>query len=417
MRKYAFIVGRARNLCIAEIICALETEGQPFSIENQSEFALIIYGDIDTSFGAKLGGTIKISEIFFETSIQKSVFFKKKIEKIRQIADLAQVENTAEKPKCIGISIYPDSYAQVKKIYWQPILRIFGSHIKQKFLGKPNFFIAPPTRKEPFLSSVEINKKRPNPDISIILCGNTLYFGKTIFTYNPFEFSRRDMEKKGRKYLLPKTGLLSPKLARILVNLAKVKAKDIVLDPFCGSGTILQEARIRGANVFGIDIDEKCIEYAKLNVASIKIPYEQTVQIQQGDAQKLPFPNVFFDAIVTEPFLGHPLSKKPTYGEAERIVQELTPLYQNSFLEIFRTLKSGSRAVIIFPVFIFKEKKIGVNIDALLKNVPLKRVHINHGLSLPLTFIDKKLGQKLAREIHILEKNLSTGQASPEQFQ
>ncbi len=54
------------------------------------------------------------------------------------------------------------------------------------------------------------------------------------------EWNKRDY---GRPHSDPKRGMLPPKLARMMVNLAGADGEGkTLLDPFCGSGTILMEA-------------------------------------------------------------------------------------------------------------------------------------------------------------------------------
>ena len=52
-------------------------------------------------------------------------------------------------------------------------------------------------------------------------------------------------------------GMLPPKLARSLVNLAigaKSPSDMTILDPFCGTGTVLMEAMLLGTHVVGTDL-------------------------------------------------------------------------------------------------------------------------------------------------------------------
>ena len=46
-----------------------------------------------------------------------------------------------------------------------------------------------------------------------------------------------------------------PRLARMVLNLLDVKEGDIVLDPFCGSGTFIADAPLMGINAYGIDVN------------------------------------------------------------------------------------------------------------------------------------------------------------------
>src|SRR5205823_3602162 len=81
----------------------------------------------------------------------------------------------------------------------------------------------------------------------------------------PFEqFSARDFGRPGRDDL---SGMLPPKLAIIMINLAANDTISVLLDPFCGSGTILSEALLLGyKNLIGSDISEKAVADTKTNL-------------------------------------------------------------------------------------------------------------------------------------------------------
>src|SRR5579872_1873536 len=87
-------------------------------------------------------------------------------------------------------------------------------------------------------------------DVVIDQCGGSPNFGYTEFLSDVDGFRERDM---GRPYQDP-TLTLSPRIARTLVSICGLKKGATVLDPFCGIGTILQEALVLGLNVVGVEI-------------------------------------------------------------------------------------------------------------------------------------------------------------------
>ena len=70
------------------------------------------------------------------------------------------------------------------------------------------------------------------------------------------------MEKPFRREELA----ISPRLAKIIINLSEVKTKGKIIDPFCGIGVILFEGLLKNLNVTGIDIDKNAIEGAEQNL-------------------------------------------------------------------------------------------------------------------------------------------------------
>lgn len=63
------------------------------------------------------------------------------------------------------------------------------------------------------------------------------------------------------------SGSMPPKLAKIMLNLSGVKIDQAILDPFCGSGTMIQQALLLGfTNIVGSDASPKAVEDTKKNL-------------------------------------------------------------------------------------------------------------------------------------------------------
>ena len=59
---------------------------------------------------------------------------------------------------------------------------------------------------------------------------------------------------------------MPPRLARMMVNLSSCGKGKVLLDPFCGVGTILQEALLEGASVIGTDANAWCVKASEENL-------------------------------------------------------------------------------------------------------------------------------------------------------
>ncbi|MDP1709757.1 MAG: DNA methyltransferase, partial [Candidatus Komeilibacteria bacterium] len=121
------------------------------------------------------------------------------------------------------------------------------------------------------LSAVDVVKNRLLKD-GMELCIFTTSSGFLIGitqAVQPFaEYSHRDYDRPGRD---AKSGMLPPKLAKAMVNIAvPVGTRHAlslqILDPFCGSGTVLQEAMLLGHNVIVTDIETQAIIESKKNI-------------------------------------------------------------------------------------------------------------------------------------------------------
>ena len=84
-------------------------------------------------------------------------------------------------------------------------------------------------------------------------------------------YAKRDQARPARD---AKVGMLPPKLAQILINLCgPLPENSVILDPFCGTGVVLQEALLMGYRAYGTDINEWMIEYSKKNLEWLSEKY------------------------------------------------------------------------------------------------------------------------------------------------
>ena len=114
----------------------------------------------------------------------------------------------------------------------------------------------------------------------------------------------------------PKTdafvGMLPPKLGRMMVNLSGISSGR-VLDPFCGTGIVLQEAALLGFATYGTDLAEKMVEYSHVNLAWLGRSYNLPSQPKLSAADAMTFQwEQPIDAVVCETYLGQPFSAPPS---------------------------------------------------------------------------------------------------------
>ncbi|MFH1967308.1 MAG: hypothetical protein ABIJ03_02255 [Patescibacteria group bacterium] len=198
------------------------------------------------------------------------------------------------------------------------------------------------------LSAAILRHKTGIKELAVINTPEHIYLAQTLAVQDIDDWTKRD---RGKPFADRQRGLLTPKVARMMVNLAGSNRQRIIYDPFCGTGTILMEAGILGfERLVGSDLDPDAVTGSSQNLEWLQTNYQITVGINifPADATKAQ-PQPIPDVIVTEPFLG---KLKPKAHQVPNIVKGLTKLYIGTLKNWHHWLKPGSEVVIIFPRFI-----------------------------------------------------------------
>lgn len=160
--------------------------------------------------------------------------------------------------------------------------------------------------------------RRSEPGFKDVPNPGSYLLAKTVANQNLRNYTLRDREKDFRD---ARMGMMPPKLAQIMMNLANPRWDEVVIDPFCGSGTLNIEAAITGFQTIGSDLEEKHVFEARQNFEQMseKFRYEKMSGEFFGcDATKFPLEKAS-GVIVTEGFLGNVFEK---YATPQKIEQE-----------------------------------------------------------------------------------------------
>jgi len=215
---------------------------------------------------------------------------------------------------------------------------------------------------------------------------------KTIAVFNPKEYKFRDTQRPQQRPM----HTISIRLAKILINLSGVKPGQTLFDPFCGIGTVLQEAMLMGIDVIGMDKDKYCIDASKANLDWVKKHYNpsSTYRLISGDARNAAQLISSVDCVATEPYMGPFIKGYPTDQQARRIQQDLMVLYSEVLYGLLKITKK--RIVFITPRFRTKTKKeVPMNLKPLLEK---------RNLSYQGPFLYSSPTSKMLREIWVINK-------------
>jgi tRNA G10 N-methylase Trm11 len=219
----------------------------------------------------------------------------------------------------------------------------------------------------------------------------------------PFEaFADRDY---GRPMADSKRGMLPPKLARMMINLAGIPNEATIYDPFCGLATVLAEGYSLGySSLIGTDIDPKAISQAKENMQWLiqkegRIVSPELFTHDATVTSTLPRSSV--DAIVTEPFLGKPIRGQEDIIYIRSSARALSALYTSSFRAFSSALKTDGVILFIFPSFICDGEVVTTISMRDIENQGYK--HVPFSPTLPFLRYHRE-SQYIARDIYQFKK-------------
>lgn len=125
-------------------------------------------------------------------------------------------------------------------------------------------------------------------------------------------------------------GALRPTVAAAMVRLAGAKRGNL-LDPCCGSGTVLAEAVTAGWQTYGGDLDPDAVDVARHN--------SPRSTVERGDARHLPYDDAAMAAAV---------SNLP-FGQQYDVDDEMGDWLGDTLAELARVVRPGGHVVLLAP--------------------------------------------------------------------
>lgn len=338
MKDYLFVLGRTPKLS------ELELAGFVSSIKSLQPDVVMASTDREPhELLQGLGGTIKACQVVY-TGVKPT---KEDIEKILFV-------EVKEQKLTFGISMYGKEDAFSPNIL-QAVKDVFVAR------GIHTRFIA--SKHDAPLSSVVVAKQKVS-ELVFIKSSDTWYVGITKAIQDFEQWNDRDFS---RPFVDPRHGMLPPKVARMIVNIAKNKISNIVkkgevpilLDPFCGTGTILVEALTMGWRVIGADNSPKAVERTQKNLVWARQRFAltpETISVVTCDATHISeVVQQSVHAIVTEPYMGN--TNASDFGQvilkekAKNNIKGLEKLYIGCLREWSKILVTGGVIVMALPQY------------------------------------------------------------------
>ena len=341
--KTLLILGRQSNLGLAELESLLGADHVvPFS----TGYALSDLPATDIPFN-RLGGSIKLCSILGSSSTTDWHSLEKEV--LHHAASLS-FGTTDGKITC-GLSLY-DLAVGPKDIMAS------GLRIKKAFKKATgqSVRLVPNQNELTALSSAQILHNglthQNGAEIVVVGSADKAFICRTVAEQDIIAYSRRDQNRPKRD---ARVGMLPPKLAQIILNLGVGQAVPpfTVLDPFCGTGVVLQEAALLGYTLYGSDLEQRMVEYTAENLTWLNdthtlAPIDVTLQTGDATAHKWNEP---FGAVAAEGYLGQPFTGFPSEAKLREVTHTCNQIAKGFLKNIAPQIPSDTRLCIALPAW------------------------------------------------------------------
>ncbi len=232
-----------------------------------------------------------------------------------------------------------------------------------------------------------------------------LVVAKTIYVQDIGAYTLRD---RGRPRRDTRNGMLPPKLAQAMINLARgacqLTRPANLLDPFCGTGVILQEAGLMGLTTYGSDNNPRMIKYTQTNLDWLTRRYRPASRPQLTVADATSFnwqqwlaPNRL-ELIASETYLGRPYTDPPHPSELKPNLHDCNVIIGKFIANLSPQLPSGAGICLGVPAWYIRDH---IHHLPCLAELPRHRLRsVTTGANL----IYHRPDQVVGRELLVLQK-------------
>lgn len=185
-------------------------------------------------------------------------------------------------------------------------------------------------------------------ELVVVVSGQQMIVAQTLGIQDIDWYGHRDYERPARS---ASVGMLPPKLAQVLVN---TTAAPVVVDPFCGTGVVLQEALLLGRAARGSDLAPEMVAATQANLEWLEREVAPAVlpewQVARADARTVRVPAVEA-AIVSEGYLGPHLSTPPSLDQLRQLLRAELELYREVLANWSHRLERGAELALCVPAW------------------------------------------------------------------
>lgn len=379
--QYVFVLGNTPELSLQELNRYFSEEAVEFAADGIALVSSEAPLDAATLIN-QLGGTVKIGRILnsVDLDIDNEALSQAVAEELAKLVP-------AEEKISFGLAEFGRNHLEALSHEHIKSLLV-KQDLRARYIDSPRYG----------MSAAILNN---HPKVKELIVVKTIEATLLAVTEGIQDIELWTTKDRGKPYASRKKGMLPPKVARIMVNLAvgqTPQAGGVLLDPFCGSGTVLLEAADRNLLLIGSDTDPDSVEGTKQNIQWFNERFETTAEskVYQSDATQLQLSEKV-QYLVTEPFLGKP---KPDADRIPNIFKGLEKLYLGAFKNWRNFLAPGATIVIVFPRAL--AATAGIKRDVSLNNLVDKLNTLGYtSIFKPVMY--HRPQAVIAREIHIFQ--------------
>ncbi len=229
----------------------------------------------------------------------------------------------------------------------------------KKALKSANRGVRVVPNKAPELNAAQVIHNQltgPNGiELVLIRWGKKTVLAQTIAVQDIDGYAARDQARPMRD---ARVGMLPPKLAQIIVNmatgpLAKQSEGQRILDPFCGTGVLLQESLLMGYKAYGTDLEPRMIDYSQINLDWLTEKANMgplDFELAVGDATSYQW-KAPVDTIACETYLGRPFGHEPKPEILAEVMQDVDTIHRKFLRNVARQTDPGFRMTIAIPAW------------------------------------------------------------------
>jgi tRNA G10 N-methylase Trm11 len=386
--EYLGVLGRQPKLSLAELECLY---GAPSVEHFSSTTSIFSTENFDIE---KVGGLIKAGEVVLslrkaqwrEVSTKVIHFYSRKFAKV-------------DHKITIGISVY-DWDVPARDI--QKLGLILKSSLK-----KSNVSVRLIPNQEQALSSATSHHNKlglSSNKIELLISkdqdGNVVVAQST-GSQNISSLAARDQERPKRDAFV---GMLPPKLALMMVNLSGVDKNARILDPFCGTGVVLQESTLLGHDVYGTDLSEKMVDYSTANMKWLleKQRLSTDVVVHHGDAMETTW-HAPIGAVVAETYLGQPFSAPPAADKLLKVQRICNEVISKFLLNLAPQIEKDTPLCLAVPAWRDSVGRLSyLSLSSKLDRLGYETIALKHATASDLVYFRED--QIVARQLLLLRR-------------